>query len=399
MCDLFSKSFDYMIKNELENISFDDPHIQVVWEDFADNFSSEKIKRVKSYFEKKYGSRNVNVITRIKHNNVDIIEDSENIDVLNKDFQRDLLLKYIEEKDYNNLKNKILEIDDYVNKSMVESELDYKPFNKWYIEKIKFSNFLSFGENQEFKFDNLNGISVIESNPPNFGGKTVLSVDLLMFLFFNTTTKTSKSEEIFNRYSDKDEVVVEGHIKIDGEDFIIVRKLKRKRNRQNNWKVSTSLEFFKKFKDGSLENYTGEQRRETEKFIKKSIGELSDFLMTILTTSSNLENLIDSKPTARAETIARFLGLDNLKIKEEFTRSMVNDFSKSMVSNVFNRFELEEQIKDYSEKVLEYQNLLVDNKKTISDLEKREEKGEDYKKNLIEKKTQDSRLQIFYFRY
>ena len=34
MCDLFSKSFDYMIKNELENISFDDPHIQVVWEDF-----------------------------------------------------------------------------------------------------------------------------------------------------------------------------------------------------------------------------------------------------------------------------------------------------------------------------------------------------------------------------
>ena len=54
---------------------------------------------------------------------------------------------------------------------------------------------------------------------------------------------------------------------------------------------------------------------------------------------------------------------------------MVNDFSKSMVSNVFNRFELEEQIKDYSEKVLEYQNLLVDNKKTISDLEKKRRKG------------------------
>ena len=114
----------------------------------------------------------------------------------------------------------------------------------------------------------MNGISVIESDPPNFGGKTVLSVDLLMFLFFNTTTKTTKAEEIFNRYSDKDEVIVEGHIKIDGEDYIIVRKLKRKKNRQGNWKASTTLEFFKKFQDGSLQNYTGEQEERLRPLLK-----------------------------------------------------------------------------------------------------------------------------------
>ena len=42
MCDLFSKSLDYMIKNELENISFDDPHSSSMGR--LDNFSSEKIK-------------------------------------------------------------------------------------------------------------------------------------------------------------------------------------------------------------------------------------------------------------------------------------------------------------------------------------------------------------------
>lgn len=395
MYDLFSKTEEFIMKGDLENLIFEDPHIQVIWEDTSDNFSSEKIKRVKSYFEKKYRSRNVNVVTRIKSEKIDIIDNIDNIDILNKNFQKDLLIKFLEEKGFTEDKDKILEIDDYVNKSMNESELDYKPFNKWYIEKIKFSNFLSFGQNQEFDFSKLNGISVIESDPPNFGGKTVLSVDLLMFLFFNTTTKTTKAEEIFNRYSDKDEVIVEGHIKIDGEDYIIVRKLKRKKNRQGNWKVSTTLEFFKKFQDGSLQNYTGEQRRETETFIKKSIGELSDFLMTILTTSSNLESLIDSKPTARAETVARFLGLDNLKVKEDFTRSMINDFSKSMISNVFNKFVLEDENKENKVKIKEIKNKVENNNKEIEDLRGREEKGNEYRDDLLSKKHKIEEFKFF----
>ena len=70
--------------------------------------------------------------------------------------------------------------------------------------------------------------------------------------------------------------------------------------------------------DGQLQNFTGEQRRETEKFIKTSIGTQEDFLMTILTTSSNLEELLEAKPTARGQVLSRFLGLEFLKIKEKF---------------------------------------------------------------------------------
>ncbi len=61
-------------------------------------------------------------------------------------------------------------------------------------------------------FEKCNGITVVESDPPNFGGKTVLTVDLLLFLFFNTTTKTQKAEEIFNRFTDKNKVIVRGEI-------------------------------------------------------------------------------------------------------------------------------------------------------------------------------------------
>ena len=44
-------------------------------------------------------------------------------------------------------------------------------------------------------FTNLNGITVVESTPKNFGGKSTSTVDLLMFLFFNSTTKTKTNSK------------------------------------------------------------------------------------------------------------------------------------------------------------------------------------------------------------
>ncbi len=58
--------------------------------------------------------------------------------------------------------------------------------------------------------------------------ESVLTVDLLLFLFFNTTTKTQKAEEIFNRFTDVNKVSVQGDITIDGEDYVILRQIENK---------------------------------------------------------------------------------------------------------------------------------------------------------------------------
>ncbi|MFM7983052.1 MAG: hypothetical protein ACKPKO_27395, partial [Candidatus Fonsibacter sp.] len=110
--------------------------------------------------------------------------------------------------------------------------------------------------------------------------------------------------------------------------------------KKGEWNVKTELDFFKKLADGTLQNFTGEQRRETEKFIKESIGTKEDFLMTILTTATNLEELIDSKPTARGQVLSRFMGLDFLRRKEDVAKSIYSDFSKSMLSNIYNTEQL-----------------------------------------------------------
>ena len=375
-----------MVK-DLDFSILDNPYVQVVWEDAPENFTQEKLKSVKAYFQKKYSTTSVNVITKLKkteevQDNVDVT-----INIMDENYQHELIKSILQSKSQENLYEDILKIDSAVNNKMIAEQEEVASFKKWFIKRIEFSNFLSYGENQHINFEKLGGITVIESDPPNFGGKTVLSVDLLMFLFFNTTTKTNKAEEIFNRYSDKDKVSVRGEIVIDGEDYIIVRELERKKAKSGEWNVKTELDFFKKYPDGSMVKFTGEQRRETEKFIKTSIGSYDDFLMTILTTGTNLEDLLEAKPTARGQVLSRFLGLDFLKRKEDTGKELYSEFSKSMISNIYNT----ETLKTENEQLLisnqELETKIQESEVKVEDVKVRIQKGNEYRDSLLKSKV------------
>ena len=294
--DLFNppKLFNYKtMSHKLDVSKLDNPYVQVIWEDTPENFTQERIKSVKQYFQKKYVTTNVNVITKVKLVEDDTMQTVDvSFNIMDKNYQIELVKSYLQSKGYDSYTDEVLRLDGAVENKILSTSEEVAAFKKWYIKKIEFSNFLSYGENQVLDFEKCGGITVVESDPPNFGGKTVLTVDLLMFLFFNTTTKTNKAEEIFNRFTDKDKVSVRGYITIDGEDYIIVRNIERKKSKAGEWNVKTELDFFKILADGQLQNFTGEQRRETEKFMKNSIGEQEDFLMTILTTATNLEEIV-----------------------------------------------------------------------------------------------------------
>jgi DNA repair exonuclease SbcCD ATPase subunit len=390
--DLFNPKPDFNTKtmaHKLDVSTLDNPYIQVIWEDTPENFTQERIKSVKQYFQKKYASNNINVITKVKTTN-DVQQTIDvSVNIMDKNYQRELVRSLVEAKGHGNLLDSVMNIDSAVESRMITDEVEISPFKKWYIKKIEFSNFLSYGENQVIDFEKCNGITVVESDPPNFGGKTVLSVDLLMFLFFNTTTKTQKAEEIFNRFSDSNKVSVKGEITIDGEDYIIARSIERKKNKAGEWNVKSELDFFKKLADGQLQNFTGEQRRETENFIKNSIGNMDDFLMTILTTASNLEDLIEAKPTARGQVLSRFLGLEFIKKKEETAKEIYSEFSKGMMSNVYNTESLRQQNESSKEEINTLQFQIENADKQIVDVDNRLKKGQDYKDGLIGSKYTD----------
>ena len=387
--DLFNPPIEYnyniMIK-DLDITKLDNPYVQVVWEDYAENFTQEKIKSVRHYFQKKYLTTNVNVITKTKVSDDTTHTVDISFNILDENYQSELVKSYLKSKSNEESYEDIQKLNNVVDNKLILSQTEATPFKRWFIKNIEFSNFLSYGENQKIDFEKCDGINVVESNPPNFGGKTVLTVDLLLFLFFNETTKTSKAEEVFNRFTDKNKVYVKGEIIIDGDEYIIIRNIERKKSKSGDWNVKTELDFFKKLSDGSLQNFTGEQRRETEAFIKTSIGSKEDFLMTILTTATNLEELIDSKPTARGQVLSRFMGLDFLKRKEEAAKEIYSEFSKTMMSNIYNT----EQLKTINEESqntidsLTKQNKELDEK--LINVENSINKGQEYRDGLLRSK-------------
>ena len=370
------------------------PFIKVTWEDVPENFTPEKIRRVKFYFEKKYNAKSVQVITKnltqVQNARLESLEATDNI--LDPVHQKQLMRDFINDNNIDVKLELIERLDNRVNLKIAEANQNKVRYNRWFIKKVEFSNFLSFGDDNVIDFTELNGITVIESTPKNFGGKSTSSVDLLMFLFFNTTTKTKTNVEIFNKFRDKNEVSVKGEIIIDDEEYIIERKIIRKLTKVGDYTVSNKLEFYKKNEDGTIVNLTGEQRRETETFIASAVGTEEDFLSTILTTGYNLEELIESKPTARGQILTKFLGLESLKIKEEIAKEIFNEWSRKLISNTFDKQTLSNEIEDSNNSISnsknEIQRLegeLKGAEERLGDLEKERDNNLSARNNDIDK--------------
>jgi DNA repair exonuclease SbcCD ATPase subunit len=329
------------------------PFIKVDWEDVAENFTPERIKRVKAYFQKKHDTPHVQVVTKTltdkQNTRLKTLEVSDNI--LDPEYQKTLMKDFLTENDIKVSWDLVERLDNRINSQIDKANENKVRHNKWFIRKVEFSNFLSFGKDNIIDFQPLDGITVIESTPRNFGGKSTSTVDLLMFLFFNSTTKTKTNGEIFNKFTEEDEVTVKGHIVIDDENYVIQRTLSRKKSKSGEFTVKNDLDFYKDNGDGTTLNLTGEQRRETEAYIASAIGSEEDFLSTILTTGYNLEELIESKPTARGQILTRFLGLESLKQKEEICKEIYSDWGKKLISNTHNIVDLEEDNNEHRENI------------------------------------------------
>ena len=212
---------------------YKNPPIKVEWEDTPENHTKERVKRVIEYFKVKYNTNNVKLIPVATSNSsttkLKSLDVSDNI--LDPQYQKKIVKEFIKENGMVVDWDMVNRLDDRVNEKVLELNKEKVRYNKWYIRKIEFSNFLSFGENNVIDFEDLDGITVVESTPRNFGGKTSATVDLLMFLFFNTTTKSQVNGEVFNLYTDVDEVKVKGYINIDGLDYVIERNVTRKKSK------------------------------------------------------------------------------------------------------------------------------------------------------------------------
>ena len=81
----------------------ENPFIKVEWEDVAENFTPERIKRVKAYFQNKYNATHVQVITKTlsqkQNTKLKTLEVSDNI--LDHQYQKTLMKDFLSENKVN----------------------------------------------------------------------------------------------------------------------------------------------------------------------------------------------------------------------------------------------------------------------------------------------------------
>ena len=333
-------------RKNLINVS-KNSQIRVDWQDYPENRTLETTNRVKTYFSEKYNipktSIKLNFIPILKNNAGKVVDLSDGLidNIMDSAYQRSLFSEWLKLNDVTVDFDRLCRLDEKVEEILINREEEDIRYRRWSIKNLWLDNFLSFGNGNSIDYQSLLGLTIVNSLPENQGGKTIFTIDALLFLFFGKTTKTDVTSEIFNTFTDEDNVVVGGQIDIDGEEYIIERKLSRKLSNSGVYKTSSSLEFYRLLTDGTKENLEGEQRRETDKLITETIGSYDDFMLTIVATAKNLEDLIETKPTQRGRLLTKFIGLEVIEKKEDINKTLMSDFKSKMKSNVYNTKQLE----------------------------------------------------------
>ena len=361
--------------------------IKVYWDDLPHNYSKDNKIKIRNYFAYKYGvnRNNINVVYRPVKKNAkgDLVEISgagiENI--MDVNYQR-ALMKEIIERDGKVIDfDRIIALDNKVNGEL-NVDLNSSQHKTWSMKWLMVNNFLCFGEDNYVPFSKLKGLTVVNSVPANQGGKTTFTIDAIKFLCHGTTTKTDKNEQIFNTYSDKNELVVRGMIDLEGDEVIIERKMRRSQKKTGEWTVTNKVHYYELLPDGTEKELNEEDAKATTKKLKETIGTEKDFEMLVLATENNLDDLIGLTTTESGKILTRLIGLEVLEMKEAAVRGMYNEFAKKKKSNEFDVITLNQEIEDHEEKVI----LAVELEKTLN------ERLESTKKEITDLNNENDRL-------
>lgn len=330
-------------------------HIKVIWEDTLDNHSTHREKQIEKYFQAKYKTTKVKVIFKpITAKNSDVVAegtaDASEV-VLDENYQKQLIESYLKNHEIDVPMDYLMKLDNSVNVELEDYKEGTSRYKKFKIKEIQFSNFLSFGEGNRIVFSDKPGITSIVSNPPNFGGKTTMTVDLLLFLFFGVTSKTEKMEDVFNKFTDDDAVVVKGVVEIEGDSYVIKRTINRKMGKSGDYTCKSELDFYQVLPKGGVKQLNGEQRKFTDELIKTYVGSYDDFLITILTTGDNLDDLIKTKPTERGRILTKFIGLEFFREKEKIAKKKHQEWKEKSKLYHNNSQDIYTKISDEEEKI------------------------------------------------
>jgi len=239
---------------------------------------------------------------------------------------------------------------------------------RWQVNSLRFDNLFAYGQDNIINFENLPGITGIFGK--NTKGKSSI-IGSLMYGLFNTTDRGPiKNLHIVNNRKNSCSAIID--LCINGENFQIERSTIKHETRKGEVYASTGLKLYKSDQSGeTVEDITEEQRRETEKILRRMIGTADDFLMTSLASQGEMNTFIKEGATSRKMILTKFLDLGVFE--------KMYDTAKLESSDLRSKARLYPDI-DWDEEIDNIQFDVDESKKSLSSLE-----------NEIDKKRQTFR--------
>lgn len=360
-----------------------DAKVLIRWNTDKQITTKEEERNIISEMAKKYGipAKNIRID---KHyctgNEVDGALAGDIVQNVNDPkFMQELMKQYIAVNGITDVDfEDIVKIDSAIN-AMIDFSV-YDKGKKYSIKWVKWGNFLSYGPDNFFDFTKLHGLVLLNGVPANKSGKSTFAYDLLHFLLFGkTNTKKAKTlGDLFNNYlPDERTMHVEGCINIDGDDYIIKRTITRPAAGKKSKTITNKVEYYKLAQDGSEielqdENQQGASTTQTTKIIKDALGNESDFDLIISANAKQLDSLISLTETEKGRLLARWIGLSVIEDKDVKAREMWNKkISVGRFCDIYNRAQLENDVKDLEFENTELASLKETNIKAIEDCVKK----------------------------
>lgn len=177
---------------------------------------------------------------------------------------------------------------------------------KWTLRYLAFDNVFAYGKGNSINFDQLPGIVGIFG--PNRAGKSSV-VGAIMYSLFNASDRGNvKNLHVVNVRHPY--CYTKAIIDVSGTGYVIERQTTKHENKWGQVNAITSLNVFRMRDDGEMEDLGGEERKDTERVIKRIIGSGEDALLTGVAAQDDIKQYINLGSARRRQSLSRFLDLD-----------------------------------------------------------------------------------------
>jgi DNA repair exonuclease SbcCD ATPase subunit len=393
--DIPSKSFEfielpnnYALVNfklsspiDYDSLKLSSPHVvehnkfRVIWSDYSSNINRENEWKIKKFLKDKY---NVDDIRFQKFPFHTKIEDSkmvsEIININDKQVQQDVIREFLANNEYDEkFIEEIIKIDDIIN-GRIETNEAVNII--WNIDKLEFSNFKSYGDDNVLDLHDINGI--IQINGINQYGKTTI-LDVICYVLYGKTMATTKREKFgdnrfINNKRDLNYCQASVVIDINGEKFFIIRRTERKINAQGEiTSCSTSVNYYAGDHLPKDDGMTEETAKKTQKLIQEVLGEFDDFIRLALTNADNLNQLLSMDRSVFIDSVVKDAGYEIFEKKlGEFK---VYKKSLNLEKIVLDPISVDNQINEQQEKINEYEIEESEINQSITETDEKINKG------------------------